>query len=133
LIVLDASAVAQLVLGRPGWRRVAERVRDPELTLHAPHLVLVDVAQAIRRQERSGVISAALGTGAISDLLALDLTLHDHDLLLPRIWELRANLTAYDAAYVALAEVLGAPLLTFDRRLAGAPGHDATVEVLPQG
>lgn len=130
MIVLDASAVAQLVLGAPGWREVEQRVRDPEVSIHAPHLVVVEVAQVVRRQERSGAISARSGASALTDLAALDLTLHGHDVLLPRIWELRANLSAHDAAYVALAEALSAPLLTFDSRLARAPGHDASVEVL---
>lgn len=130
MIVLDASAVAQLVLGAPGWREVEQRVRDPEVSIHAPHLVVVEVAQVVRRQERSGAISARSGASALTDLAALDLTLHGHDVLLPRIWELRANLSAHDAAYVALAEALRAPLLTFDSRLARAPGHDASVEVL---
>jgi predicted nucleic acid-binding protein len=130
VIVLDASAVAQLVLGSPGWREVEQRVRDPEVSIHAPHLLLVEVAQVIRRQERARAISARSGAAAMTDLAALDLTLHGHDVLLPRIWELRVNLSAYDAAYVALAEALGAPLLTFDSRLARAPGHGATVEVL---
>ena len=130
MIVLDASAVAQLVLGSPGWREVERRVRDPEVSIHAPHLVVVEVAQVVRRQERSGAISARSGASALTDLAALDLTLHGHDVLLPRIWELRANLSAHDAAYVALAEALGAPLLTFDSRLARVPGHDASVEVL---
>jgi len=131
-MVLDASAVVQLLLGLPGWDLVARRLRYLDASAHAPHLVLVEAAQAIRRHERSGGVTASFGAAAMSDLADLDLTLHEHDWLLPRVWELRSNLTAYDAAYVALAESLDAPLLTFDARLARATGHHAVIELLPR-
>jgi predicted nucleic acid-binding protein len=67
---------------------------------------------------------------ALAAMADFPLIRYQHDLLLPRIWELRHNLTAYDAAYVALAEALGAPLLTRDRRIAAAPGHRARVELV---
>jgi predicted nucleic acid-binding protein len=75
-------------------------------------------------------LSAQRGREALEDLADLSVRRYPHDVLLPRVWELRANLTAYDAAYVALAEALGAPLFTRDRRLAGAAGHRARVEVV---
>lgn len=73
------------------------------------------------------------GETAIADLSATDTTLHDPTPLLPRAWELRANLSAYDAVYVALAEALGATLVTGDARIAGAPGVMAAVDVVPIG
>lgn len=88
--------------------------------MHAPHLVDVEVAQVLRRFVLAGTIDATRGQEAVSDLAVLSLHRHPHDVLLPRIWALRANFSAYDAAYVALAEVLGAPLLTCDKRLAAA-------------
>jgi predicted nucleic acid-binding protein len=78
----------------------------------------------------AGDMSAQRGREALEDLTDLSLRRYPHDVLLPRVWELRANLTAHDAAYVALAEALGAPLLTRDRRLAGAVGHRARVEAV---
>ncbi len=98
--------------------------------LHAPHLLDVEVAQVFRRFALRGMLGEARGLEALRLLAALPLSRHDHAQLLPRIWALRANITAYDAAYVALAELLGATLLTRDRRLAAAPGHRAMIEVL---
>ena len=89
-------------------------------TLHAPHLLDVEVAQVIRRYAANGEIDSARGRLALADLTDMPLRRYPHDFLLPRIWDLRKNLTAYDAAYVALAELLNAPLLTRDRRLAAA-------------
>lgn len=99
-------------------------------TLHAPHLLDVEVAQVIRRYALSGEIDRARGGLALADLADLPLRRYPHDFLLPRIWDLRNNLTAYDAAYVALAEALDAPLLTRDRRLAAAAGHRARIELV---
>ena len=129
-MVLDASAVVQLLLGLPGGEQVEERLRDISVSVHAPQLLLLEAAQVIRRVEQLGGIGAREAAMAIADLLALDITPHDHDLLLPRVWELRHNLTSFDASYVAPAEVLDAPLLTFDAHLAAAPGHLATIELL---
>ncbi len=77
-----------------------------------------------------GLILPSRALQALTTLADFDLQPHAHDHLLPRIWELRNNLTAYDATYVALAEWLDAPLLTRDQRLAAAPGHHATVLVI---
>ena len=82
------------------------------------------------RYWNAGELDDERGAQALDDLADLPIHRYPHDLLLPRIWELRANLTAYDAAYVALAEALGAPLLTRDARLAAAPGHEARIEVV---
>ena len=107
---------------------VERRLFDERESLHAPHLVDLEVAQALRRYAASGQISGDRGREALNDLAALRLVRWPHDALIPRIWTLRENLTAYDAAYVALAEALDAPLLTRDRRLAASSGHRAKVE-----
>lgn len=129
-MILDASAILELLLGSFPGRKLAQRLRSPEIQLHAPHLVDVEVAQAIRRYVLSGQLSEERGRVALQGLADLDLERHPHRLFLPRIWALRENLTAYDAAYVALAEVLDAPLVTSDRRLAKAPGTRAKIELL---
>lgn len=105
------------------------RIFDPAETLHAPHLIDVEVAQVLRRYAASGEADPERCRMALTDLNDLPLTKYPHDFLLPRIWELRNNLTAYDAVYVALAEALDAPLLTRDQRLANAPGNHARIEV----
>jgi predicted nucleic acid-binding protein len=130
MIVLDASAAVELLLNTPASVRVAERIADPSLSLHAPHLLAIEVSQVLRRFTSTGAISAEIAEECLFDLQGLDLARYAHEPFLPRMWQLRGNLTAYDAIYVALAETLRAPLLTFDERLARAPGHDAVIEVL---
>ena len=129
MIVVDASAILEFLLGTPAGARVTERLSAPAETLHAPHLLDLEVAQVLRRYTLSGVLNAARGLEALEDLADLPLTRYRHDLLLPRIWELRRNLTAYDAAYVALAEVLAAPLVTRDAALASVRLHHAKIEL----
>lgn len=92
------------------------------------HLLDVEVAQVLRRCVRDETIAAERGQEAIEDFGDLPFNRYPHDFLIPRIWELRSTLTAYDAAYVALAEVLDAPRLTCDSRIASAPGHFARVQ-----
>jgi len=130
LIVVDASALVELLLRTPAANAVESRLFAPGETLHAPHLIDVEVAQVIRRYAAIGDIDARSGGDALTDLSDLPLRRYPHDLLLPRIWRLRHNLTAYDAIYVALAEALDAPLLTRDERLAAAAGHHARVELV---
>jgi predicted nucleic acid-binding protein len=130
MIVLDASAVVELLLGTLLGRSIAARVADPELALHAPHLVDVEVAQTLRRFVRGGELDAPSAAAALEELRALDVERHSHEPLLDRVWALRDNLTAYDAVYVALAEALGATLLTCDGRLARAAGIRARVAVV---
>lgn len=130
MIVVDASAVLELLLGTAIAPRVTARLLDQAESLHAPHLLDIEVAQVLRRFAAAGELTATRGREALNDLDALPITRYPHDILLPRIWELRANLTAYDAAYVALAEALDAPLLTTDACLARAPGHRARVELM---
>lgn len=118
MIVLDASAVIELVTATRVGRSIAERIQDPDVTLHAPHLLDLEVAQTLRRYDAVNAIDHRRLDAALEALVQIDLTRYPHEELLPRIWALRANLTAYDAAYVALAEALDATLLTCDARLA---------------
>jgi predicted nucleic acid-binding protein len=130
VIVVDASALLEALLRTPVADAVVERLFAPRETLHAPHLIDVEVAQVIRRYAATGKIEDGRGREALIDLADLRLVRYPHDLLLPRIWELRDNFSAYDAAYVALAEALDAPLVTRDRRLAAAAGHRARIELV---
>jgi predicted nucleic acid-binding protein len=129
VIVLDASVVLEVLLQTTAGRPLTPRLFADAESLHAPHLLDVEVAQVLRRFCARGALTAARADDALDDLLGLPITRYAHDLLLRRAWELRENLTAYDAVYVALAEALEAPLLTRDRRLAAAP-HAARVEVI---
>jgi predicted nucleic acid-binding protein len=122
MIVLDASTVLELLLGTKQGRAIADRIADAELGLHVPHLVDVEVAQALGRLVEFGELTEDDARVALEDLRALDLERHAHEPLLDRIWALRKNLTAYDATYVALAEALDTVVLTCDGRLARAPG-----------
>jgi predicted nucleic acid-binding protein len=130
MIVLDASAALDWLLQTPTGHRIEERIYSRGESLHAPHLLDLEVSQVLRRLARQGVISTRRAEEALRDLLDLRVTRYPHAVFLPRIWQLRQNLSAYDAAYVALAEQLGAPLVTRDQRLASAAGHAATVEVV---
>ena len=130
MIVVDASTILELLLNTRLARRIADRLFSPDESLHAPHLLDIEVAQVIRRYCRAGELSAERGRETLADLADLPLSRYPHDFLLARIWDLRHNLTAYDASYIALAETLDAPLLTCDRRLAAASDHDAVVEVM---
>lgn len=130
MIVLDASALLDLLLVTDKGGEIAERIAAPEETLHAPHLIDLEVAQVLRRYVARRQLDEARASQALEDLLDLDLNRYPHDLLLGRIWELRHNASAYDAAYLALAETLGAPLLTSDARLREVPDARAHIEVL---
>jgi predicted nucleic acid-binding protein len=130
LIVLDASALLELLLVTDKGGEVAERIAAPEETLHAPHLIDLEVAQVLRRYVARRQLDEARASQALEDLGDLDLNRYPHDVLLDRIWELRHKASAYDAAYLALAEALGAPLLTSDARLREVPDARAHIEVL---
>ncbi len=130
MIVLDASVVLEVLLRMPAGVALEERLFEADETLHAPHLLDVEVAQVLRRYALAGEVEADRCRAALDDLAGLALTRYPHDFLMPRVWDLRGNLSAYDAVYVALAEALEAPLLTRDQRLANAPGHGARVEVV---
>lgn len=98
--------------------------------MHAPHLLAVEVAQVVRRYASAGALSATRGAEALTDLADLDVVRHPHEPLLATMWRHRSNLTAYDAAYVALAETLDVPLVTLDGRITRAPGHRARVDLI---
>jgi predicted nucleic acid-binding protein len=106
-----------------------DRIFEEGETLHAPHLIDVEVTQVVRRYWRAGDITPVRGGDALSDLSLLPLQRYSHEPLLERIWQLRNNLSAYDAAYVALAEGLDATLVTMDSALARIPGARILVEV----
>ena len=130
MIVADASALVEVLLRKRTADAIAVRLFASGLVLHVPYLLDVEVAHVIRRHAAGGDIGPDRGYELLTDLLNLPLQRHPHDWLLPRVWELRHNFTAYDAVYVALAEALDAPLVTRDARLAAAPGHSAKVEVM---
>jgi predicted nucleic acid-binding protein len=130
MMVLDASAIVELLLGTQLGRSIAVRIADPELGLHIPHLADVEVAQALRRYVRAGELESSSAAAALGDLRSLDLERHGHVPLMDRVWALRGNLTAYDAVYVALAEALDSPLLTCDGRLARTPRVSRRVELV---
>ncbi len=126
MIVVDASAPIEVLLRTPAASSIESRLFSPGQSLHAPHLLDIEVAQVIRRYAAKGEIDGERGRVALGDLAAFRLQRYPHDFLLPRAWTLRNNVTAYDAVYIALAEALDAVLLTRDGRLAGAAGHRAS-------
>ncbi|HEV2136720.1 MAG TPA: type II toxin-antitoxin system VapC family toxin [Terracidiphilus sp.] len=129
MIVLDASAAVDWLLQTPAGQRIEKRIYAHNDTLHTIHLLDVEFVQVMRRLVRDGTLTPRRAEEAIEDLAALRVTRYAPVLLLKRIWQLRQNLSAYDAAYVALAEELKAPLITRDSRIAAAPGHAAAIEV----
>jgi len=130
LIVVDASAVLEMLLGTERGVHVADRVLTPEQRLHAPHLIDLEITQALRRLVMLKEIDATRAELALEDYLTLVIERHSHVETLPRLWQLRDELSAYDASYIALAEGLQAPLLTCDGKLARAHGHEAVVELI---
>jgi predicted nucleic acid-binding protein len=133
MLVVDASAIAELLLGRPPGESVARQLREHGFDLHAPHLLDVEVLSALRRVVVAGDASPGRAEAAVADLVDLPIERYGHYELIPRIWELRDNFSTYDAAYVALAEAIvddGAPLLTADARLARAADAHTAVRVV---
>ena len=129
MLVVDASVLA-VALADDGPDGDAARARLRGETLAAPELVDLEVASVLRRQNRAGMLDNRRAQLALTDLGALPMVRASHLALLRRCWELRDNVTTYDAAYVALAEALDAMLLTGDRRLAHAAGPTCTIELL---
>jgi predicted nucleic acid-binding protein len=132
VIVVDASALLEVLLQTESAEVVETRVFGSS-TLHAPHLLDLEISQVLRRYERVGDLSALRGRAALDVLGGFRIERYPHYLFLSRVWSLRANATAYDACYLALAEALDAPLVTRDHRLASVPGHSARVEVIGLG
>jgi predicted nucleic acid-binding protein len=133
MLVADASAVVALLLARPQAVLIAAHIVDHGYPLHAPHVIDLEVLNALRRIVRTGEASPARADEVVDDLLDLDVERHSHHALVRRGWELRDNFTAYDAAYLALAEDLtagGATLLTTDARFARAARTHSNIEVV---
>lgn len=120
-VVCDASALIALLLDSgPDGQWASEHLSGAEL--FAPSLLPYECANIIRRHELAGVVSADLAAQAHVDLVDLAVNLWPYELLSSRVWQLRANLSSYDASYVAVAETIGADLITLDRRMSRAPG-----------
>jgi predicted nucleic acid-binding protein len=130
MIVLDASCLLELLLQRPGKKLVSKRLVDHGRKLCAPSLIDVEVCHVLRRFFLNGELSAQRGREAVEELAEFPLQRFPPTLLVSRMWQLRNNLTAYDATYVALAEALNATLLTCDSKLASATGHRAKIEFM---
>lgn len=130
MIVLDASCLVELLLRTDKGAAIADRIAEPDQTLHMPHLADLEILQTLRRHLASGAIREEQALEAIQDLRALEIHRHLHEPYLDEVWRLRRNVSAYDAMYLVLAYSLDATLLTLDARLARAPGVRARVEVL---
>ncbi len=129
MIVVDASGVAvALTDDGPEGDRYRARFGDEELAV--PELMDLEVASALRQLVTRGDLDVSRARRALADLAAMTVKRFSHVPLLDRIWELRENVTPYDAAYVALAEILHATLLTLDARLAAAPGVRARIDLI---
>jgi len=129
VIVADASAVVEVLLNTPSGLEI-RRYLAAEETIHVPHILDLEVLQVLRRYARLSAANSPRVEEALQDYASMQLNRHGHLALLPRIWELRHNWTAYGAAYIALAEALDAPLITRDHALASRSGHRARVLVL---
>ena len=127
MIVLDASAVIDVLVGEPS-ETLAARLAG-EAVMHAPHLLDTEVLHVLRRLEQRGTLTGDQVATALQLFGLLEIDRYPHVPLSPRVWELRSELSAYDATYVALAEALEATLVTTDQRVAGANGLRADIEV----
>jgi predicted nucleic acid-binding protein len=128
--VLDASVLVEILLQTPLGIRHMDRVLNSNDSFHVPHLLDLEILQAVRRLTLAGEIPIERAEAALVALLDLQLTRHEHTPFIGRIWQLRASMTSYDAVYVALAEGLSAVLLTCDSKLARAHGHHASIDLL---
>jgi predicted nucleic acid-binding protein len=129
VIVVDASTLLEVLLRTPAAEAVEARLFEERQTLHAPHLLDVEVTQVLRRYANAGEINEGRGSEALADLADFPIRRYPHGFLLTRAWSLRHNFTAYDAVYVALAESLNARLLTHDQRLAAAVRRHAGIRL----
>lgn len=130
MIVIDASAVLDFLLRTPRGIQVERRLLEGPEHLNAPHLIDLETTQVLRRYTMSGEITETRAHEALMDFIDFPIERYPHEPFLSRIWELRHNLTCYDAAYVSLAESLEATLITSDRRLSAAPLPGLRIEVI---
>jgi predicted nucleic acid-binding protein len=128
VLVVDTSAILEAIVALDPAPGLIDRLAQ-DGDLHAPHLIDIEVLHALRRLNALGKLSDERASDARADFRELAIVRYPHLALSDRIWQLRDNLTAYDAAYVVLAETLDASLITCDKRLTGAPGHVARVEL----
>ena len=129
-MVLDASAAIELLLNTASGGRLAARLADEAEIVHVPHLVDLEIAQVLRRYVLGGALDERSGATALQRWRDFDAERYPHEPLLDRIWQLRANVSAYDAVYVALAEALSDVLVTGDHRLARVPGLRVGIEAV---
>jgi predicted nucleic acid-binding protein len=130
MIVIDASALVEVLLGTPGGQLLASRLLRPGRRINAPFLLDIEVVSGLRRMSLAGLIPEERARSALDEFMRFSIVRYPHTGLLSRIWDLRRNLSPYDAAYVALAETLGAPLITHDARLVAAARHYPKIELI---
>ncbi|GAC1460494.1 MAG: type II toxin-antitoxin system VapC family toxin [Steroidobacteraceae bacterium] len=130
MIVIDASALLEILLRTDRAERLMQRALGAAERLHAPHLIDVEIAQALRRLVQRQEVTTLRAEQALEDFAQVFIERHVHQPLVTRVWQLRDAVTAYDGVYVALAEALDVPLLTCDAQLARAHGHRATIELV---
>ena len=129
-MVLDASGAVEFVLNTAAGKRLAARLADEFVVAHVPHLIDLEVAQVLRRYVRHGMLHERMGALALERWRNLDVERYPHEPFLDRVWQLRDNVTTYDAIYIALAETLSTVLVTGDRKLVGAPGVRVAIELI---
>jgi predicted nucleic acid-binding protein len=130
LIVIDASLALEIAIAAPAGRAVNDRLEAENHAIAAPEIIELEVLQTLRRLCRQGLLDQSGAGMALRIFGAMEIERYSHAPLRRRIWELRDNLTAYDAAYVALAELLDAPLWTRDEKFRSVPGHGVRIEIL---
>ena len=129
-MVLDASGAIELLLNTARGRKVGARLADDTEVVHAPHLIDIEIAHVLRRYVLDGTFDERHAAGTLRHWRQLDVERYPHEPFLDRVWSLRDNVTAHDAVYVALAEALGEPLVTADRKLAGSSGLSIHLELV---
>ena len=129
-MVLDASGAIELLLNTARGRKVGARLADDAEVVHAPHLIDIEIAHVLRRYVLDGTFDERHAARTLRHWRQLDVERYPHEPFLDRVWSLRDNVTAHDAVYVALAEALGEPLVTADRKLAGSSGLSIHLELV---
>ena len=129
-MVLDASGAIELLLNTAAGKRLSARLADESEAVHVPHLIDMEIAQVLRRYVRHGMLPERTGALALERWRSLDVERYSHEPFLGRVWQLRDNLTACDAVYIALAEALSTVLVTGDRKLVGAPRVGVAIELI---